>query len=131
MVECELTPWDCNCPLTSVEDLVAPEVEDVPGALPLVQGRWELRGRDVQVDRHQRDADQAHMKPPLSHVELSGGAVSFLPRKVTFPKQKGAICTPVQGASGKLARTELILVIRLKVSELAKWLIWKERAAKS
>ncbi len=64
---------------TSVEDLPAPEVEDVPGAVPLLQRRWELRGRDVQVDSDQRDANQAHMNPPLSHVELSGGGVSFLP----------------------------------------------------
>lgn len=73
----------------------------------------------MQVDRHQRDADQAHMKPPLSHVELSGGVVSFLPARPHFPNRK-AIFPPVLGASGNIARTELILVIRLKVSELAK-----------
>lgn len=57
--------------VTSVEDLPAPEVEELPGTVPLLQGRWKLRGRDVQVDGHQRDADQTHMNPPLSHLELS------------------------------------------------------------
>lgn len=33
----------------------------------------------MKVDGHQRDADQAHVNPPLSHLELSGGGVSFLP----------------------------------------------------
>lgn len=33
----------------------------------------------MQVDRHQWDADQTNMNPPLSHLELSGGGVSFLP----------------------------------------------------
>lgn len=27
----------------------------------------------MQVDGYQRDADQTHMDPPLSHLELSGG----------------------------------------------------------
>lgn len=65
--------------LTSVEDLLAPEVEDVSGTVPLLQSRWQLRGRDVQVDGYQRDADQTHVNPPLSHLELSDGGVSFLP----------------------------------------------------
>lgn len=64
--------------LTSVEDLPASEVEGLSGTVPLLQGRWQLRGRDVQVDGYQRDADQTHMDPPLSHLELSGG-VSLIP----------------------------------------------------
>lgn len=65
--------------LTPVEDFPASEVEDLAGVVPLLQGRRQLRGRDVQVDGHQRDADQTHMNPPLSHLELSGGGVAFLP----------------------------------------------------
>lgn len=73
------SPKTVTGPPTSEEDLIAPEVEDLPSTLPLLQGRRQLRRRDVEVDRQQRDADQADMKPPLSHIELSGGVVSFLP----------------------------------------------------
>lgn len=59
-----------RCPLTSVEDLPAPEAEYLPGAVPLLEGGRQLRGRDVQVDG---DADQTHVNPPLLHVELGGG----------------------------------------------------------
>lgn len=64
---------------TSVEDFPASEVEHLPVAVPLLQGWRELRGRDVQVDGYQRDADQAHMNPPLSHLRLSGGGIAFMP----------------------------------------------------
>lgn len=74
-------PKNCEWPPTSVEDLIAPEVEDLPSTLPLVQGGRQLRRWDVEVDRQQWDADQANMEPPLSHIELSGGVVSFLPAR--------------------------------------------------
>lgn len=101
----------------------------------------------MEVDRHQRDADQADMKPPLSHIELSGGVVSFLPaspqnRKVVSGDvftdagfhcpynssliqggKKKSIFTFVLGTSLKIAQTKLILVNRLKVSDLAELLI--------
>lgn len=68
-----------NYSLASVEDIPASEVEHLPSAVPLLQGRRELGGRDVQVDGYQRDADQAHMNPPLSHLELCAGGVAFMP----------------------------------------------------
>lgn len=94
----------------------------------------------MEVDRHQRDADQADMKPPLSHIELSGGVVSFLPaspqkRKVmsgdvfinagvhcpyntSLIQEKKTIFTSVLATSLKIAQTQLILVNRLKVIKI-------------
>lgn len=60
---------------TSVKDPLLSKVKEIPRAVPLLQGFGELRRRDVQIDGHQRDADQTHMDPPLSHVELSGEAL--------------------------------------------------------
>lgn len=54
-------------------------MEDLPSTVPLLQRSGQLRGRDVQVHGHQRDADQTHMNPPLSHLELSREGVAFLP----------------------------------------------------
>lgn len=68
-----LAPQHTNPSLTSVEDVPAPEAEHLPGAVPLLQGRRELRRGDVQVHRHQGDADQTDMDPPLSHLEPSDG----------------------------------------------------------
>lgn len=68
-----VAPQHTNPSLTSVEDVPVPEAEHLSGAVPLLQGRWELRRRDVQVHRHQWDADQADMDPPLSHLEPSDG----------------------------------------------------------
>lgn len=64
---------------TSVEDVPVPEAEQLAGAVPLLQGRWELRGRDVQVNGHQGDADQTDMDPPLSHLERSDGSGLVIP----------------------------------------------------
>lgn len=85
---------DCaHCPPTSVEDLIAPEVEDFTSTLPLLQGRRQLRRWDVEVDRHKWDADQPNMKPPLSHIELSGGADSFLPARPQKKKKRSYLET--------------------------------------
>lgn len=114
------SPRRCRCPPTSVEDPVAPEVEDVPGGPPLLQARGELRGRDVQVDRQQRDAQQANMKPPLPHAELSGGAVSCPPaRRPSTKEESGAYICAHPSYS------------RLRVRDSAKWFIWEERAVES
>lgn len=64
---------------TSVEDVPVPEAEHLAGAVPLLQGRWQLRGRDVQINSHQGDADQTDMDPPLSHLERSDGGGLVIP----------------------------------------------------
>lgn len=64
---------------TSVEDVPVPEAEHLTGAVPLLQGRRELRGRDVQVNGHQGDADKTDMDPPLSHLERSDGGGLVIP----------------------------------------------------
>lgn len=103
-----------NSPLTPVEDLSTPEVEDLPGTVPLLQARWQLRGRDVQVDCHQWDADQTNMNPPLSHVELSGGGVSFLPVRDGVMR---VIKRPSRGQSQQ-ARGRLCLGAGMKITQL-------------
>lgn len=85
---------------TSVEDLTAPEVEDFPCTVPLVQGWGELGGWDVQVHGHQGDADQTDMQPPLPHVHLiPGGGLIPAPRATTD-----------QGCTGTDAKTVFAIV---------------------
>lgn len=71
-----------TAPPTSVEDVPIPEAEQLAGVVPLLQARWELRWRDVQVNGHQGDADQTDMDPPLSHLERSDGSGLVIPPPV-------------------------------------------------
>lgn len=54
----------------SVEYIVAPESEECSGRAPGQEGWRQLGRRDVQVDRQQRNAQQAHKKPPFPHLSL-------------------------------------------------------------
>lgn len=92
---------------TSVEDVPVPEAEHLAGAVPLLQGRWELRGRDVQVDGHQGDADQTDMDPPLSHLE---------------PSDDGGFVIPTSGYTGRYGGVSQHVKTSTKQSATLAWL---------
>jgi hypothetical protein len=56
--------------LTPVEYIVAPESEECSGRAPGQEGWRQLGRRDVQVDCQQRNAQQAHKKPPFPHLSF-------------------------------------------------------------
>ncbi len=92
-------------------------MEDLPGTVPLLQGRWQLRGRDVQVDGYQRDADQTHMDPPLSHLSGEGGLIPASERR----RQK-------QPCPGTIPTGEATKIRIKRCSKLAKNARFQEKA---